>query len=76
MAKRTARTAAWSLLAGLMAARFVNEVPVLVQAVVGVGAAVGTDWLLRWREARREARIEAVAERANEERDERLGRDR
>lgn len=66
MAKRTARTAAWSLLAGLMVA------PVFVQAVVGVGAAVGTDWLLRWREAR----IEALAARGNEERDERLGRDR
>lgn len=77
MAKRSMRTAAWSLLAGLMAARFVNEVaPVLVQAVVGVGAAVGTDWLLRWREARREARIDAMAARADEERDERLGRDR
>ncbi len=39
------------LLMGLVATRFVNEVaPALVQ-VVCVGAAVGTDWLLRWREA-------------------------
>jgi hypothetical protein len=76
LAKRSARTAAWSLLMGLVAARFINEVaPVAVQAVVGVGAAVGTDYLLRWREARREARIARLASRGDLERDERLERE-
>lgn len=55
MAKRTARTAAWAVLAGLVAARFVSEsVPLVVQAVVGAGAALGTDWFLRWREGARQ----------------------
>lgn len=55
MAKRTARTAAWAVLAGLVAARFVSEsVPLVAQALVGVGAAVGTDWFMRWREGARQ----------------------
>lgn len=71
MAKRTARTAAWALLAGLVAARFVGEsVPLLAQAVVGAGAALGTDWLLRWREGARQ-RDEAVARREDGGRSER-----
>lgn len=77
MAKRTARTVAWSVLLGLVAARFVSEsVPLIAQALVGVGAAVGTDWFMRWREGRREQRIEEMAARADQERDERLGRGR
>ena len=75
MAKRSMRTAAWSMLLGLVAARFVNEVaPVVVQALVGVGVAVGTDWFLRWREGARQRDEAAALGRAGEERDERLGR--
>lgn len=75
LAKRSGRTAAWSLLMGLVAARFINEVaPVAVQAVVGVGTALGTDYFLRWGEARRDARIARLAWRGDMERDERLGR--
>ena len=75
MAKRTARTAAWSVLLGLAAARFVDGlVPLAVQALAGVGAAVGTDWFLRWREGGRQRDEAAAAYRADRERDERLGR--
>ena len=55
MAKRTTRTAAWAVLAGLVAARFVSEsVPLVAQALVGVCAAAGTDWFLRRREGARQ----------------------
>jgi len=55
LARRTARTAAWSVLAGLVAARFVSEVtPFAVQAAAGVGVAAATDWFMRWREGARE----------------------
>ncbi len=77
MAKRTARTAAWAVLAGLVAARFAGEsVPLLAQALVGVGAAAGVDWFMRWREGARERDEAAAADRAVQERDERLGRGR
>lgn len=77
MAKRSARTAAWSMLLGLVAARFVNEVaPVAVQTLVGVGVAVGTDWFLRWRAGARQRDEAAALDRAAQERDDRLGRGR
>lgn len=75
MARRTARTAAWAVLMGLVAARFAHDlVPLPVEVLVGVGATVATDWFLRWREGARERDDAAAAERANQERDDRLGR--
>ncbi|TAJ18747.1 MAG: hypothetical protein EPO65_08350 [Dehalococcoidia bacterium] len=77
MARRTARTAAWAVLMGLVAARFADGlVPLPVEVLIGVGATVATDWFLRWREGGRERDEASAAERAAQERDERLGRER
>ncbi len=77
MARRTARTAAWAVLMGLAAARFAHDlVPLPIEVLIGVGATVATDWFLRWRVGARERDETAASERAERERDERLGRDR